>query len=191
METSGHAEKGTAAMIYLHIFWAFFVANLLGYGGGPSTIPLIQNEVVQHYGWMTNKEFGDLLAMANVLPGPIATKMGGYVGYEVGGVLGAVLALLATIGPSAIAVILLFTFANRFKDALQIKWMTRSVQPVIAVLLAVLAYQFLLSAFEEMGWIHLILLGAGSYFAMERRKIHPAIVIVASLFYGGFFLSHI
>jgi chromate transporter len=70
-------------MIYLHIFWAFFIANLLGYGGGPATIPLIQNEVVNHYQWMSLSEFGDVLAIGNALPGPIATKMGGYIGYEV------------------------------------------------------------------------------------------------------------
>ncbi|ERM17237.1 hypothetical protein P615_21915 [Brevibacillus laterosporus PE36] len=36
-------------MIYLQIFWAFFITNILGYGGGPPSIPLIQNEVVTHY----------------------------------------------------------------------------------------------------------------------------------------------
>ena len=74
-------------MIYLNIFLSFFIANLLGYGGGPATIPLIQNEVVNHYHWMSLSEFGDVLAIANALPGPIATKMGGYIGYQLGGIL--------------------------------------------------------------------------------------------------------
>ncbi|WP_066173879.1 chromate transporter [Bacillus marinisedimentorum] len=176
-------------MIYWEIFLAFFIANLLGYGGGPSTIPLVQNEVVNRYGWMSLQEFGDLLAIANVLPGPIATKMAGFIGYQMGGVFGAVIALAATILPSALAVILLFKFVNVFKEAPQVKLMTKSVQPIIAVLLGVLAYQFFLTAFEKSGMFHLALLAAAGFLAMNKLKVHPALVIVGGLFYGGIFLS--
>lgn len=176
-------------MIYWEIFWAFFIANLLGYGGGPSTIPLIQNEVVNQQQWMTLQEFGDLFAVANVLPGPIATKMGGFIGYEVGGVFGAIIALCATILPSAIAVIILYKFVTLFKNAPQVSLMTKSVQPVIAILLGVMAYQFFLSFLETSGLLHLVILAAVGYLTMNKLKIHPAIVIFGGLFYGGIFLS--
>jgi chromate transporter len=176
-------------MIYLHIFWAFFIANLLGYGGGPATIPLIQNEVVNNYQWMSLSEFGDILAIGNALPGPIATKMGGYIGYEVGGILGAIVALIATILPSALAVILLFKFVNLFKGSPKVSLMTKSVQPIIAILLAVMAYQFFLTAYENSGVLHLLLLAAASYLALSRIKMHPSLVIVCALVYGGVFLS--
>ncbi len=176
-------------MIYWDIFWAFFISNLLGYGGGPSTIPLVQNEVVNQYEWMTLREFVDLLAIANVLPGPIATKMAGFIGYQVGGVLGMLIALVATILPSAIAVILLFKFVNLFKDSPHVKMLTVSVQPVIAVLLGVLAIQFFITAYEASGLIQLIILTAVGWFAMYKMKIHPAMIIVFALCYGGAFLS--
>ena len=176
-------------MIYWDIFWSFFIANLLGYGGGPATIPLIQNEVVNNNDWMTLSEFGDVLAIANALPGPIATKMAGYIGYDLGGIIGAIVALAATILPSAIAVILLFKFVNLFKDSPKIKLMTKSVQPIIAILLAVMAYQFFLTAYENSGAFHLALLALAGYFALSKMKIHPSLVIVCALFYGGVFLS--
>ncbi|MEO2076278.1 MAG: chromate transporter [Bacillus sp. (in: firmicutes)] len=176
-------------MMYWHIFWSFFIANLLGYGGGPATIPLIQNEVVNHYHWMTLSEFGDILAIANALPGPIATKMGGYIGFQLGGVIGAIIALIATVLPSALAVILLFKFVNLFKGSPKVTLMTRSVQPIIAILLAIMAYQFFLSAFEKSGILHLILLAGASYFTLMRFKIHPSLVIICALVYGGVFLS--
>ncbi|MFG6120191.1 chromate transporter [Thalassobacillus sp. B23F22_16] len=176
-------------MIYWDIFWAFFISNLLGYGGGPSTIPLIQNEVVDRYEWMTLNEFGDLFAIANVLPGPIATKMAGFIGYQVGGGLGSFLALAATILPSAIAVILLFKFVNVFKESPQVKLMTKTVQPVIAILLGVLAYNFFLTALEDSGLMHLTILTAAGLLSMNKLKVHPALVIIGSLFYGGMFLS--
>lgn len=176
-------------MVYVEIFWAFFLANLLGYGGGPATIPLIQNEVVNRYEWVSLHEFSELLAIANALPGPIATKLGGFIGYEVGGVLGALVALVATIAPSAIAVIILLQFAAMFKDSLQIKYMTRSVQPVIAILLGVLAIQFIYTSFEDSGLIHFMIVTVLSYLFLEKFKTHPALVIAGALLYGGLFMS--
>jgi len=176
-------------MMYWDLFWAFFVANLLGYGGGPATIPLIQNEVVNNYNWMTLSEFGDLLAIANALPGPIATKLAGFIGFEIGGVLGATIALAGTILPSAVAVIILFKFVDLFKDSAEVKLMTKAVQPIIAVLLAVMAYQFFLTAFESSGIIHLILLTVLSFLTLNKWKIHPSLVIIGALVYGGIFLQ--
>ncbi|WP_221567054.1 chromate transporter [Alkalihalobacillus sp. TS-13] len=176
-------------MIYWDIFWAFFISNLLGYGGGPSTIPLVQNEVVNRYEWMTLREFGDLLAIANVLPGPIATKMGGFIGYQIAGVPGMLIALAATILPSAIAVIILFKFVNLFKDSPHVKMLTVSVQPVIAILLGVLAFQFFITAFETSGVLHLVILTAVGWLTMYKFKVHPALVILCALGYGGVFLA--
>ena len=71
-------------MTQWQLFLAFFRVGMLGYGGGPSSIPLVHQEVVKKYGWMDDDEFADVLALGNTLPGPIATKMAGYIGYRVG-----------------------------------------------------------------------------------------------------------
>lgn len=175
-------------MMLLHLFWAFFLANLLGYGGGPPSIPLIQSEVVDRYGWLTLKAFGDLLALGNALPGPIATKLAAAIGYQQGGGMGAVVALTATVAPSAVAMVALFRFADRFKDAPQVQAMARAVQPVVAVLLGILAVQFFSEAFHGSGWVHTAVLAAASYWTLERLRIHPALVIAGSLVYGALFL---
>lgn len=176
-------------MIYIQLFWAFFISNILGYGGGPPSIPLIQAEVVDHYGWLTLKEFGDVLAIGNALPGPIATKMAGFIGFKIGGVAGAVIALVGTVLPSAIAMILLFKFVTLFKDSPYVKEMTKSVQPVVAILLGVLAYQFIINAWHDSGVTHTAILAIGSFLAMEWIKVHPALVIAGSLAYGAVLLS--
>ena len=95
---------------YLEIFWVFFVTNILGYGGGPATIPLVQHEVVAVYGWMTEFEFIEMLAAGNALPGPIATKMAGAIGFGQGGVVGVIVGLIATVVPSLILKIMLMNF---------------------------------------------------------------------------------
>ena len=50
------------------IFMAFFRVGILGFGGGPSAIPIVKKEVVDRYGWMDADEFADVLALANALP---------------------------------------------------------------------------------------------------------------------------
>ncbi|MFS8580046.1 MAG: chromate transporter, partial [Novibacillus thermophilus] len=111
-------------MIYWHIFSAFFIANILGYGGGPATIPLVQREVVNRYGWMNTEEFGEVLALGNALPGPIATKMAGYIGFEQAGLLGAVVALFATVAPSLMIMIAFLQILHRFKDSPKVQRMS-------------------------------------------------------------------
>jgi chromate transporter len=175
-------------VIYLELFWAFFVANILGYGGGPPSIPLIQNEVVDHYHWVTVQEFGEILAVANALPSPIATKLAGYIGYQVAGVPGAIVALLGTVAPTAIAMILLLRFLDVFRNAPQVKAMTQSVRPIVTVLLGIMTYEFFLSAVEGMGWMHTGILTAASFLLLEKWKLHPALVIAASMGYGIVFI---
>ncbi len=79
----------------IDLFIAFFRSGILGFGGGPSAIPLVHKEVVTIYKWMNDEEFSDVLALGNTLPGPINTKMAGYIGYRVGGVIGMINAVLS------------------------------------------------------------------------------------------------
>ncbi|TDF93236.1 chromate transporter [Paenibacillus piri] len=176
-------------MMFLHIFWAFFIPNILGYGGGPPIIPLLQAEVVDHYGWMTLEQFGDVLALGNALPSPIATKLAGYIGYQIAGIPGAAVALIATIAPTAIAMVILFKFLQFFKSAPQVSAMTQIVRPIVAVLLGTLAFQFFAGAYESAGIWQTAAITAVSLVALEKLKIHPGIVVGSALLYGALFLN--
>ena len=87
------------------LFWAFFRVGIFGFGGGPAMIPLVREEVVTRHHWLTDEEFADVLAIGNTLPGPIATKMPGYIGYRVAGVTGCIAAVVAIILPMIVAMI--------------------------------------------------------------------------------------
>jgi chromate transporter len=176
-------------IIYWKLFLAFFIPGIVGYGGGPASIPLIENEVVDRYEWMTVEEFGELLALGNTLPGPIATKMAGYVGYEMGGFFGAFIALFATIAPSLIIMVFLLGLLYKFKDSPKVKRMTALIRPTIAVLLGVLAYQFFSTSWVSSGVLQTLFLIGISFLLLEKWKVHPAYVIVGSLMYGAVILS--
>lgn len=172
-------------MTLLKIFWAFFISNILGYGGGPATIPLIQQQVVDQYNFMTNEEFANVLAVANALPGPIATKLASFIGYEEAGVIGVIIANIATIAPSAIAIILLLRVVNHFKESKVIAGMTGFIQPVIAVLMLQITFDFWSISVNSIGNIQSIIIGLVSLLAIGKFKIHPAIVILIAFVYGA------
>ncbi|EWG11526.1 chromate transporter [Cytobacillus firmus] len=176
-------------MIYVQIFLAFFIPGILGYGGGPASIPLVENEVVDNYGWLTTNEFSEMLAMGNALPGPIATKMAGYIGYEQGGILGAIVGVFATVAPSLILMIALLGLLMKYKESPRVKRMTTYIRPVIAVLLGIMTYDFFFSAYEGAGIWQTLFIGLVSFFLMERLKVHPAYVIAGALVYGGLILG--
>lgn len=178
-------------MIYWDIFLAFLIPGVVGYGGGPASIGLVQYEVVNRYGWMSVGEFGEIIALANTLPGPIGTKLAGYVGYEMAGIPGALVALFAYVSPSLIAMVTLLGLLYKFKDSPRVKSMTGLIKPAIAILLAVLAFQFFETSWFSAGVLQTILIGLVSLWLLERVKVHPAFVIVGALLYGALVLPFI
>ncbi|MDQ0195139.1 chromate transporter [Paenibacillus wynnii] len=177
-------------MEWLKLIYGFFVANVLGYGGGPSSIPLMYEEIVPHYGWLTDEQFSNMLALGNALPGPIATKIATYVGYDVYGWLGLIAALLATILPSAAALIILLQVMQKYRKSPVVKGMTLLVQPVIAVMMAVLTWKMAKGPANSIGIWQTLFIAAVALWAIKRLKLHPAIVIVAAFAYGGLVLRY-
>src|SRR5690625_79831 len=135
------------------LFIAFFRAGMLGYGGGLSAIPLMHREVVTIYKWMDDEECSDILALANTLPGPINTKLSGYIGYRVGGIGGLVISIIATVVPTAILMILLLTVLNAYKDKPWVQGMSKGVLPVAGVVMVVLAWVYVELLKKMMVWI--------------------------------------
>lgn len=166
----------------LHIFIAFFRSGILGFGGGPSAIPLVHKEVVDTFKWMDSDEFGDILALANALPGPINTKMAGYIGYRIGGIFGMVNAILASIVPSIVMIIVLLTALNAYKDQPWVHGMSMAVVPVVMVMLGSLTWDFVKkSTGSKLGLKWSIVFIIVSLIVLEFLHIHPAIIIVILL----------
>lgn len=169
-------------MELVRIAWSFTKVGLFGFGGGPSMIPLIQEEVVEAQKWLTKEEFLDAFAFGNTLPGPIATKLAGYVGFKVAGWPGAATGLLAVSVPTILAMIALGSLYLRYRDT---PWMTAfltGVRPVVIALLALVVWEFAPRAFgAPPQWLAnwgLWLLAVGSLVAAIRFGVHPAFLIV-------------
>ncbi|WP_138224852.1 chromate transporter [Paenibacillus algicola] len=174
---------------WLQVFISFLVSNVLGYGGGPASIPLMYEYIVAQRGWLSDYEFSNMLALGNSLPGPIATKIAAYVGYGVTGWVGFAAALTATVVPSAAALIILLKVLQKHRTSPVVKGMTLLVQPVIAIMMAVLTWQMAQSSAASIGLLQSLGIAAAAFWAMNIRKLHPALVILAAFAYGALVLS--
>jgi len=176
----------SSLLLIWQLILAFGRANIFGFGGGPAVIPLIREEVVDNFNWLTIDEFTDTLAMGNSLPGPIATKMAAYIGYKVAGLGGALAALTSTVVPTALAMVGLAGLYMRFKDTPQMSGMLKAVRPVVVILLLQVTIEMGMGSMRvPVTWV-IALVAAVLVF---QFKIHPAILIVASMVFGYFFLA--
>jgi len=169
----------------IKLFLAFLVSNILGYGGGPASIPLIYKEVVDRYDFVTQSDFSNIIALGNALPGPIATKIAAYIGYNVAGIPGGLIALAATIVPSIVVLIIMLRVLQKYRESRAVKGISVMVQPVIAVLMLLLTWDMFHDSLMNIGWLQTLLIAAIAWWAMAIKKIHPAFVVVAAIIYGG------
>ena len=159
-------------------------------GGGPSVIPLIQQEAVGAQ-WMTADEFAAALAMGSALPGSIATKMSAYIGYTVlmerinntmVALLGAVSGVLGMVVPSFIMMLILAVGFLQFKDYPQVKGALQAVNPVIVGLLAYTAWTVVPQPLRmDAVWI-----AALSFLLLVTWEVHPVLLILAATIFGAF-----
>ena len=103
-------------MIYLQLFLVYLKIGLLGFGGGYAMLSMIQFEVVEKHGWMTLSEFADVVALSQMTPGPISINCATYVGYQVGGIIGSLLASMAIVMPSLVLLYFVLRYLFKNKD---------------------------------------------------------------------------
>jgi chromate transporter len=171
-------------MKQLDLSIAFFRSGMLGYGGGPSSIPLVHKEVVETFKWMNDDEFADVLALANTLPGPINTKMAGYIGYRVGGFLGMLNAILSSIVPTIILMIVLLKSLSSVKSLPWVAGMTKAVVPVVGVMMFTLTWDFYKKSYQTLGIVTASVAVVASLLLLEFLHVHPAILIAAILIFA-------
>lgn len=177
-------EKQSTKEKHLNLFLAFLRVGLFGYGGGPASIPLVHVEAVEKYKWMDAEEFGDLLAIGNTLPGPIATKMAGYIGYRVVGIGGAITAVSALIVPVIVTMIILLTSLAAVKDQPWVQGITKAVVPVVGVMMATLTWSFVNKSQGSLGWTKTLILIGFSLIWLQLLGWHPALLIAGLLLFA-------
>jgi len=98
------AIAGVATGGVLALAWVAFKVGALSYGGGFVIVPLMQHDAVEHYRWMTDRQFLDAVALGQITPGPVVLTVAA-VGYAAAGVGGGLLAAAVAFAPSFLFVL--------------------------------------------------------------------------------------
>lgn len=120
---------------YFRLFLTFFKIGSFTFGGGYAMLPVIQRDIVDTKGWMTHDEFLDMLAIAQSSPGPVAVNSSVFIGFKLGGLLGALAAVLGTTLPSFIIIILMAIFLSSQDQKAVLQNFFKGVRPAVAALI--------------------------------------------------------
>ena len=161
--------------------------------GGMSMIPLINDQMLSH-GWMTSQEVADIVAIAEMTPGPLGLNCATFAGARTAGILGALVATLGVIFPSLSLSMLAAAFLKKFKESRLMGEALYGIRPVcIGMIFAVVVEQSMANyAGPLLGFLSwpALLIGAVSLVVLLKFKwtVPKTIILAAAmgLLLGGF-----
>ena len=152
------------------VAWTAFKVGALSYGGGFVIIPLMQQDAVDTYGWMTHTEFANAVAYGQLTPGPVVQTVA-IVGWAAAGLGGALLAAAVAFAPSFLAILLTGERFGRLRRSGTARAFLDGAGPAAAGAVLGAAWP-LLEALEE-GWQYVVLAGAALLLVLGRSPIWP------------------
>lgn len=169
--------------ILLQLFVSYLKIGFFGFGGGYAMLSLIYNEVVVGRGWLTSGEFSDIVAISQMTPGPIAINSATYIGYEVAGLWGSVVATIAVSLPALTLMMLITIFFLRLRDNRYVKGVVSGMRPIVVGMIGSAALLLMFPAEGDDspsfidGWSWAIF---GATLLASYIKLNPILLIVAS-----------
>jgi chromate transporter len=167
------------------LFMSFALIGLGAYGGGLVTIPLIQYELVASRHWLAFDEMAQILAIAQMTPGPIAVNAATFTGFRLSGLAGALIATASVVLPSILILIFLVPWLEKFKDNRYASRIGQGMHLGVLSLIFYAVWSYGHSAIE--GWLDLVI-AAGAFFFLIvfEGKAHPIIAILICGLIGMF-----
>lgn len=144
----------------------FVIMALLAFGGATAVVPEIHRQAVDLHGWMSERQFADMFAIAQAFPGPNVMLVT-LVGYHVAGLAGAVVTTLAMCGPTAVLAGVLARTWDRFKDAPWRVAVQAGLVPISVGLVA--ASAIVLSQVAVRSWLAAMIMAATAAIAYGTR----------------------
>ena len=119
----------------LELFLVFIKIGAFTFGGGYAMIPLIRREVVENKKWIQESDMMDIIAVSESTPGPFAINSATFVGYQVGGILGALMATLGVTLPSFLIIIVISFVLKQFESLKIVKYAFQGIRAGVLVLI--------------------------------------------------------
>ena len=172
-------------MIYLQLFFSFLKVGLFSVGGGYAAIPLIQSEIVDNHGWLSMKEFTNLITISSMTPGPIAINSATFVGLRIAHLPGAIVATFGSIFPALILVSLLAVLYRKYHGTSTVSALLATLRPAVVALITAAGLALTQTALwgdlpPELKNIDLsnLILFLAAFLILRKFKPNPILVMV-------------
>ena len=182
-------------MIYLQLFWEFLKIGLFAVGGGMATLPFLQ-DLAEKTGWYSQSLITDMIAISESTPGPIGINMATYVGCNVAGFLGGVVATMGEILPAIVIVVTVSRYLEKFRGSKLVDAAFYGLRPAVTGLIAaagisvvqVAMFHFdlyrqtgvLMDAFDLKKIVFFVV----AFAAIKKFKLHPVVYIACAAVVG-------
>ena len=173
-------------MIYLELLWSFFQIGLFSIGGGYAAMPLIQHQAIDIHNWLTMQSFAEIMTISQMTPGPIAINCATFVGIQVAGIPGALVATFGCVLPSSIIVTLLAFIYYRFKGIDAVQSVLKGLRPAVVAMIATAGLSLMAMAFcgsdtftSDVN-IENVILFIVALLVLRIWKLNPILVMVGS-----------
>lgn len=113
-------------MIYLMLYLVFAKIAFFAFGGGYANLPIIQSELLSR-GWCTVEQFADIVAIAQMTPGPVVINTATYVGKTLAGIPGGIIATLGFITPAVLITVAIYCLAKKLSS---ISWISHGIRGI-------------------------------------------------------------
>ena len=184
-------------MIYLQLFLSFLKIGAVSFGGGYAMIAIIR-ETVTSYGWMTDAEVMDFVAVAESTPGPIAVNMATFVGSSQGGFPGALLATLGVVLPAFLIILLIASLVRGLLRYAGVAAALSGIRPAVVGLILGTGVTLVMSAVfscgtlasaaapdpRHVGIFFCIVLVGTLYGNIRKKRLSPIALILLSAALG-------
>jgi chromate transporter len=172
----------------LFLFVTFFKIGLFSVGGGLATIPFLFELADNSGGWLTREMIGNMLAVAQTLPGAVGANLAAYTGFIYEGIPGAYVAALGLTVPSVIIIVLIARMLQAFKESATVKSFFSGFRPAAAGLLSSAAFGAIALSLRNAAasaWYEIVLwketlIFVLIFFLIYKFKKHPVIYIIAA-----------
>lgn len=164
-------------MVYLELFWSFVKIGFTSFGG-MSMIPLILEEMQSHH-WMTAEDLTNLVAIAEMTPGPLGINCATFAGTQTAGVLGGIAAVFGVLMPAFTLTLLAAAFYNRFRRSEVMAGIMGWVRPICIAMLLLVMLTFGEENYFTNGKIDWMAVGIGIlmfYLILKRNWTVPKVI---------------
>ncbi|MGQ4666109.1 chromate transporter [Metabacillus halosaccharovorans] len=163
------------------LFWTFLKIGPVTFGGGYAMIPLIEREVVDKKKWVSHEDVADVFAIAESIPGAIAINSSTFIGYRIGGIKGAIAALLGVFLPTFLIVVMLSIVFLQVQNNPKIEAAFQAIRASIVALIVYAGYMIGKTAIIDKTTF---VLSFGSMAVLFFLHLHPVLIIFSGIILG-------